>query len=314
MAEMFGNRKNKIPIKKSDLNQAILKRNDKLDAKNKILDDNIKNKESEIKSLDKEIKSLNNEVKSISKDVSNSKNLLSKENLKLNNMLSDMSKDIKDRKSHVLTLKNEESSINKNVEKLNKEALELKEDATLLLVKNKEKEDLIQDVDYFQKQKELNKNELDKIQGEYRSIEDKIYNEELRLNVISKGHQEKIDKMSNEYEENLKKNNEANKNLVDAKNAHTDFINNSKKEKEEKSLELKTIESLLNKQEDEYIVWERKIENIQKSAEVEESRISKTKKHFENWKINALEEVARMKLKRKIEIIDKAGLQEILNG
>ena len=181
MAEMFGNRKNKIPIKKSDLNQAILKRNDKLDAKNKILDDNIKNKESEIKSLDKEIKSLNNEVKSISKDVSNSKNLLSKENLKLNNMLSDMSKDIKDRGSHILTLKNEESSINKNVEKLNKEALELEEDAALLFAKNQEKEDLIKDVDYFQKQKGLKESELDKIQRIYLSIEEKISNEELRL-------------------------------------------------------------------------------------------------------------------------------------
>ena len=36
--------------------------------------------------------------------------------------------------------------------------------------------------------------------------------------------------------------------------------------------------------------------------------------NFETWKINALEEVARLKIKRKIENIDKAGLTEILNG
>ena len=87
-----------------------------------------------------------------------------------------------------------------------------------------------------------------------------------------------------------------------------------KKEKEEKSIELKAVESLVNKKEDEYISWERKLENIGKSVKSEQSRIDTVKKNFENWKINALEEVARMKIKRKMENIDKAGLTEILNG
>ena len=86
------------------------------------------------------------------------------------------------------------------------------------------------------------------------------------------------------------------------------------KEKEEKSFELKTVESLVDKKEDEYITWERKLENIEKSVKSEQSRISTVKKNFEKWKINALEEVARMKIKRKMENIDKAGLTEILNG
>ena len=62
--------KRKIPIKKSDLNQAILKKNKSLDARNKTLDKNIKNKESDIKWLDKETKSLNNNIKSLSKEIS----------------------------------------------------------------------------------------------------------------------------------------------------------------------------------------------------------------------------------------------------
>jgi hypothetical protein len=71
---------------------------------------------------------------------------------------------------------------------------------------------------------------------------------------------------------------------------------------------------LVDKKEDEYISWERKLANIEKSVESEQSRINTVKKNFENWKINALEEVARMKIKRKMENIDKAGLTEILNG
>ena len=101
---------------------------------------------------------------------------------------------------------------------------------------------------------------------------------------------------------------------IKSKGDYTDLCSKMDGECEEKSLELKTIKSLVNKEEDEYIVWERKIENIKKSAKLEESRIKQVKKNFENWKINALEEVARMKIKRKMETIDKAGLQEILNG
>ena len=61
-------------------------------------------------------------------------------------------------------------------------------------------------------------------------------------------------------------------------------------------------------------LWERKIEKIQASYKSENDRIDKIKKNFENWKVNSLEGVARMKLKNKMEKIDKAGLTEILNG
>ena len=46
----------------------------------------------------------------------------------------------------------------------------------------------------------------------------------------------------------------------------------------------------------------------------EEERNKKAKEHFAKWKIGVLEEVARLKLKSKVEKIDKAGLSEILNG
>ena len=40
----------------------------------------------------------------------------------------------------------------------------------------------------------------------------------------------------------------------------------------------------------------------------------KIREKFKKWKISALEEVARLKLKKRIENIDKAGLKEIFNG
>ena len=43
-------------------------------------------------------------------------------------------------------------------------------------------------------------------------------------------------------------------------------------------------------------------------------RIKKAKDSFAKWKIGVLEEVARLKLKSKVDNIDKAGLSDILNG
>ena len=120
--------------------------------------------------------------------------------------------------------------------------------------------------------------------------------------------------MSEEFEKLSEKVKSIQNDLKIEESNHSNLCSKLEKEKEEKSIELKAVESLVNKKEDEYISWERKLENIGKSVKSEQSRIDTVKKNFENWKINALEEVARMKIKRKMENIDKAGLTEILNG
>ena len=60
--------------------------------------------------------------------------------------------------------------------------------------------------------------------------------------------------------------------------------------------------------------WEQKVAKISVKADKEEDRIKNGKERFERWRIGILEEVARMKLKKKVDNIDKAGLSEILNG
>ena len=42
--------------------------------------------------------------------------------------------------------------------------------------------------------------------------------------------------------------------------------------------------------------------------------MNRVKKEFKEWKLTALDELARLKIKGKISNIDKAGLGEILNG
>ena len=47
---------------------------------------------------------------------------------------------------------------------------------------------------------------------------------------------------------------------------------------------------------------------------MENRKVQTVKDAYERWKINTLEQVAKMKLKNKIERIDKAGLSEILSN
>ena len=51
-----------------------------------------------------------------------------------------------------------------------------------------------------------------------------------------------------------------------------------------------------------------------KEIDRERKEVERIKERYKVWKIGALEEVARLKLKKKIENINKAGLAEILNG
>ena len=55
-------------------------------------------------------------------------------------------------------------------------------------------------------------------------------------------------------------------------------------------------------------------ERIEHAIKKEQDKVSKIKIDFKDWKIQALDEVARLKLKKKIENIDRAGLKDVLDG
>ena len=46
----------------------------------------------------------------------------------------------------------------------------------------------------------------------------------------------------------------------------------------------------------------------------EQDKVDKIKQDFKDWKVNVLDEVAKMKLRKKMDNIDKAGLREVLDG
>ena len=55
-------------------------------------------------------------------------------------------------------------------------------------------------------------------------------------------------------------------------------------------------------------------ERVEIAAKKEQEKISKIKGDFKDWKITALDEVARLKIKGKLQNIEKAGLKDVLDG
>ena len=93
----------------------------------------------------------------------------------------------------------------------------------------------------------------------------------------------------------------------------------------ERISEIQDMDALLSKKDYEFSTVLSKIgaaENIIKDAEQKaeyiikqaQEKVVKVKGDFKDWKIEALDDVARKKMKGKIENIDKAGLSEILGG
>ena len=80
---------------------------------------------------------------------------------------------------------------------------------------------------------------------------------------------------------------------------------------QKKTFDLSTIQSRIGSVEERVKDAE---ERIEYSIQREEDRVVKIKGDFKNWKVEALDEVARMKLKKKIENIDRAGLKDVLDG
>ena len=55
-------------------------------------------------------------------------------------------------------------------------------------------------------------------------------------------------------------------------------------------------------------------EHVTYAVKKEQDKVAKIKQDFKDWKVNVLDEVARMKLRKKMDNIDKAGLRKVLDG
>ena len=308
--EMFGNKKRRIPISAKDLKQAVLKKNKSLESKNKVLESSVKDKEKELKSLEKDHSSKCKEYGKLLEQIS----FQQERDQKLRGGIYSNEKLLSDKLKKVNKAEKELCEYEKLVEKLeDKEKSLLDEIAKLEFYKSK-CEDSKTELANMQAKKDNALDELEVIKGTIddtvRESKDKIAYYENQYDLLEEK-AKKHEDMVYQFEQRLF---DTQGMFKDEENKLKDLLAKSKVEKEQANNELQAVKNLCNNSEDEYIKWEQKVAKAKEKADKEEERNKKAIERFKNWKIGVLEEVARLKLKNKVDNIDKAGLSDILNG
>jgi len=302
--------KRKIPISNKDLKKAVLNANKKLESRNKSLEKSIKDQEGQLKSLSKEYSSESTKLRKLLIDVEFQEDRFQK----IKGGVHSTNKLLKSKLDAV-------SNAEKDANKYEKKALKQEEKEHKLL-------DKIAQLEFYKKKLESSKVELANLQIKKDNSLDDIASVKSEISKIKADGENMVanyNQSYNEYEAEIEKRQEFAKTLEDTLSSTKGQINTERSRldsvrvviEQEKNIadnKLQAIKNLTNDTEDKYIEWEQKIAKITGKADKEEDRIKKAKERYENWRIGVLEEVARMKLKKKVANIDKAGLSEILNG
>ena len=301
MGDIFPPKKKQIT--KKDFDKAIVKANNKLKSRNKSLESSIKDKEKAIKELDGKTKSCNAEIKSLIKVIEDEKKSLLSEK----NKVYKVKDEVANIASEVSTLKKDESSLNVNISELKKDKEVLTQDVASLDFQKKEAERLLNEVDAIEEAKSIKDKELASLHENHDNLLDSITTLEETYESMKLKHKEDIEETSEIY---FKKVNECKEKedelkVFEKKSAYKIKVLNE--DIQEKNDELSGIKSLVNKAESEFINWNKKIDIQKNRLEEEKKGIERVKKNFEKWKLNVLEDIAKLKLKSKIDNIDKAG-------
>ena len=321
MAEFGNGRKNRVPVKKSDIKQAIKKANDRLKKANEKLDQDISLKKKSIISVDKEISAHEKNLKSILLEIDNAKHDAveartesKKERAKLPKLKKQLSEALINKdlaQSELNNLAKESKVLDKKIVKMNEDlAITSTIKGEIKLLKSDKKKES-EELGKIKSEANDVKKELSKLRTE--SIKKKETHKELfaKLGAEIEIKQKSLDTVDSEYESKMA---ELNTNISSLRDVLRD-----------KEQEADVMQSLVKKRELDYIDVETKYKQAEntlmftreitnKEIEREKREVEQVKEQFKRWKTTVLEEVARLKLKNKIENIDKAGLSEILNG
>ena len=303
-----------IPISDKDLKQAILKRNNSLKRQNDSLSISVKEKEKEFKSLEKEYDSkYSSESKKLGKlikDVEFQEERMSK----ISGGLYSNEKLLSDKLKKVDKAEKELCGYENAVEELEGEEKRLLDEIARLEFYKSKCVDSKNELAGIQAKKDNALEELNKVEDEIANTVDeaakKITYYEDQYDALEEK-AKKHEDMVHQFEQRLF---ETEDQFKEEENKLKDLLAKSKVEGERANNELQAITNLCNNAEDEYIKWEQTVAKAKTIADKEEGRNKNAIERFKKWKIGVLEEVARLKLKNKVDKIDKAGLSDILNN
>ena len=318
---IFGTKKRRIPVSKDDIKKAIKSANDRFKRANKRLEQDIDVKKESLSSLGREINAHNKELKSIVSQIevakSNTievKTEAKKERVKLANLKKSSTNILSENESMQAGL----NRLTKESKVLNKNIIKMQDDLSMA-------SSIKEEIKLLKSDKKIETKELNELNSEANGIKKEL--SKLRTDSVKKKkeHKKLLNKLYTEAEDkkNILDNIDGEYTIKMAEyNAQIRVYRDDIKEKDQ---EVSIMESLISKKELEYIEIESKYRQVEraliyareltdKEVDREKKEIEKVKSDFKQWKVTQLEEVAKLKLKKKIENIDKAGLSEILNG
>lgn len=316
---MFGNKKPKIPISKNDIKKAIKNANEKLQAQNKKIESNIKDAKLLLSDIESKSKSAEDALKSLKAQASSVKSSIKSNAVKLDQS----SRDLADAFKELTEIKNSKNFMEESVSGLLKQEIKskkaindmekqlekkvgLKSSITAL---NKELKEVKQQVKIRQSEIDLVMSDAvaaqaskDSLEAEFKDYKASVDEERMSLQKDI----ELATGLKNEKQRN-----------------HDDIISRLDNEIKAKQEEAKMYTDLAKKAEQDYIaiqsniiLAEKKVNKLEEDKktilEKQESGIARVKERYESWKINELDKVAKLKIKGKIDNIDRAGLKDIL--
>ena len=301
--------KKKVVLSKKDLKTAIVNKNEALKKANKNLQSDIKSLKAEKKQADKDLLTVRADCEDAFNEMDSAKTELSA----INNH-------IESEKKSLDKIRSNKSKATYAIKKMEKTLLSNQEEndrlvSDIISLKNEKEEfsSLTSELKSIQMDIDSNKKELDKIKASKKRFKKQVDNCAKNCNeMLAK--QKKIQDSLND--ENAKYNAEMeviNKDLSISRSQCAKDKLALNESLAEKNIKLDETDSMIMKAEKEYIGLEKKIGIAKNNILEEESKIEDIKERFEAWKVSAVEEVARMKLRGRIENIDKAGLKDVLS-
>jgi chromosome segregation ATPase len=316
---MFGPKKTKVS--KTDLKKAVVSTNEKLRSSNARMEADIKAGEDELKLIESRYK----EALKVLKDTQDLQGYARNELEGTQLEIVEVQTIVKKALEKVAKLTEESASLEESNKNLKVKEGKLSKTISLLESRKEELAILTCDLNQIRKESAVGQETLELLAVEINELESGVESYISRKSAAEsefKAFKGEIERSKRIAEEELKEtenfgktmklvNGEEMGRLDHALAERMSELQDLEEMKRKKEYDLSTVQSKIS-------IVENRVNNAEQRIEYaikqEKEKVGKIKGDFKDWKIEALDEVARMKIKRKIENINKAGLKEVLDG
>ena len=297
-------------LTKAQLNKKVVEKNKQLQKNNSDLTKSAKSLESKTKELKSQVDSIKKELasekqkkSSISKSVKAISGDLDKAQAKLSSKGTELAKLNDEFASLSIDYNKKEQMLNRIYENI-EQSKKLKEKIAPL---KKEKEKLESDIS-------LQKLNLSDLSDQEKSIEDRIKALETDYEKAKAPYVEKIELIKQKASEFVALEEDELLKLKDIAVKESERISRIRSKCQAVEKKIKNLEGLIEDKIVELEDLQGTVDGLKRDETVLKRNIENTKERYAGWKTKSLDEVAKLKLKGKLENIDKAGLREILDN